>query len=218
MAFEPRELSLYVHSTEQALKQLSLESLQHLIHNTAHLDMDEISHKLCLLRREDTHQIHYPIRITPITPHIQSKLVIVLRDRDSRQQMKLYRKLAALSSNVRGMTSSIFEAFCLQRFKKQIVIDCVPMVRLDGDGRERKRRWRTNYRPFTSKTLEEIRQAALDNSFTLDVRPRNTCKYSDKDFRKLHPRPDIYPPAKEYERSGLRLIHLARWLPIHFSI
>jgi hypothetical protein len=65
------------------------------------------------------------------------------------------------------------------------------MVWLNEDG-ECISPWRTSHRPFASETLEEIRKATLDNSFTLNVRPSDTCGYNQEGFDKLVPRLDIY--------------------------
>jgi hypothetical protein len=134
LCFEtPSHWKRYICTVDDALGQLTLESLRRLLYNTADLAMDTISHRLFLVRREDIDNVDSIVCITHITPFMQSKLAIALRDYDSHDQIRLYRTFARTPS-YRGMTGSIFEAFCQQHFQKQISIHCVPMVCLNGDG------------------------------------------------------------------------------------
>jgi hypothetical protein len=139
----------------------------------------------------------------PITPYIQSKLAIALLDIDSLTQIKLYRDFA-VNPSFRGMTGSIFEAFCHSHFRKRISVECVPMVRPDGDGRKRRSQWHANHRSFSSnKKLEATRQAAVKNSITLEVRPSDICMYGGQDLAKLDVQPGIYYISKQTNEVGL---------------
>jgi hypothetical protein len=67
-----------------------MEKLEQLLYDAVTLIMNDMSHKLCLIRRADIRQIRVDFRITPITPHIQSKLAIALRNLDSNDHIRLY--------------------------------------------------------------------------------------------------------------------------------
>jgi hypothetical protein len=165
--------------------------------------MDEISHKLCLVQRENLHEVSNSVRVTPITPYVQSKLAIALRNTDSDALIELYRTFAVAPS-YRGMTGVVFEAFCQNQFQKRIVIECLPMVRPDDHGSKRKSQFRTSHSPFLSnKKLEERRQAALQEGITLDVHPSATFVYSGLDLAELQLQRDVYYIPNKMNEAGL---------------
>jgi hypothetical protein len=64
------------------------------------------------------------------------------------------------------------------------------MVR-DEDGK-RMSSWRTSYRPFSPKALEQNHLTGWNDSLTLDVRPSETCRYDQEGLGKLKARRDVF--------------------------
>jgi hypothetical protein len=88
-AFNQSDWKCYIGAVDDALGELTLESLRRWLHGAINMAMDTTSHKLFLVRHEDIDNVDSGVCITPITPFIQSKLAIALRDYDSRDQTKL---------------------------------------------------------------------------------------------------------------------------------
>jgi hypothetical protein len=161
-----------------------MERLEQMMYDSATLAMDDMSHKLCLVRRANKSKIGGLFSISLITPSFQPRFAIALRNLDGLQQIILFRSLVATPA-CRRMTGGLFEAFCLQHFQMRIYIRCLPLVRLNGS-------WHTSHRVLASKSLEIRRKRALSNGFTLDVRPSDTRGYDREGLGKLDPKRDTY--------------------------
>jgi hypothetical protein len=172
------------------LHALTLQSLQESILRLGDLSMDGMSHKLCLVKRQNINDVGSMPYVTHITDHIRSRMAIRMRDLGSLQQVSLYRTFACTPS--RGAAGHIFESFCQQNFQKRILIDYVPMVRLTGLDGKRKRQWHTSHHPIDDRNLETLRQNALGRMVTLDIYPSNICEYNDQEVQGLTPTPDVY--------------------------
>lgn len=178
------------HETSRALDALTLQSFQGLIFKPQDLGMDDLSHKLCLVKRQNIDDVRSMPYVTHITDHIRSRIAIRMRDLDSLQQVDLYRDLACTPS--RGAAGHIFESFCQQHFQRRILINYVPMIRLTGHDGQRNHQWHTSHHPVEDQNLEKSRQNALHRMVTLDVHPSNICEYNDQDVQGLILTPDVY--------------------------
>jgi hypothetical protein len=109
--------------------ELTANQLRDLIYEAATLAQDNLSYKICLIRRVDQDKISDNVYITPITDSIASKLPIRFRDLECHEQVGLYKDCAGMLST-RGMTGHLFAGYCQQRFQTKICLRFVAMVRL----------------------------------------------------------------------------------------
>lgn len=88
IAARPPKLREYEDEVRQTLDTLSMESLEKMIvglHGSHGLNMDDISEKLCLIRREDIDNVKSRWLVRPITDHIRSKFITCMRNSNIRQ-------------------------------------------------------------------------------------------------------------------------------------
>jgi hypothetical protein len=71
VAADPDQLNTYQAAVRSALKVMTAENLEKLIDKVEAKDltMDEVSHKLCLIRRSDPHKVNSDFLVTPITDY-----------------------------------------------------------------------------------------------------------------------------------------------------
>jgi hypothetical protein len=163
-----------------ALNNLTLEGLQILLDHLHDLKMDEISHKLCLIRRQ-TNNVESGFLVVPITDDIQSELVTCIQNSNMHQLLKTYKKLFYIPS-VRGFCGIVFETICHRRFQKPFVINYMPMVRLASG------RWHSSHHPFENQEeLEKLREVV--SVTTVEVHPSTARVYEGQE---LDPEPGIY--------------------------
>lgn len=200
VASEPNKLKIYKDEIRTALKQLTLQGLQELIYPLRHhgLDMDDVSDKVCQIKRPDINNVDREFEISYITGNIRSRLASCMRNYDAHQQVKFYREYA--HKRTRALASPIFESFFQQHFQRRIFIDYIPMIRLDQpeDDGQRNPQWQTCHNPVGNHELETKRQIALHQGATLDICPSDAYEYDDQDFRELVLEPNVlYLPRRQ---------------------
>jgi hypothetical protein len=166
--------------------EVTLQKLRELTKNSKDLNLDSVSHKLCLIRREDRDIVSSAFLVMPITDHIRSRLAIRMRNYDMDQLIETFELFSSVAS-LREMSGIIFENICHQRFQKQILLKYMLMVRLARDDRSRQPRWYSSHRPIDQRDtkgqeLESLRRDAFDRCETLDLSPSDTREYDDLDF------------------------------------
>ncbi len=129
-AFDPQNLKMYKDDLHRIAKHMTLQSLEELLRKVMNWNMDDVSRKVCLIKRPKKNNVRHFFRVQPITDNVQSKIAISLRDLDGRQQIASYRSFARIP-RLNGMIGPMFEGFCHGRFQKKIFIHCIPMVCLD---------------------------------------------------------------------------------------
>ena len=88
--------------------------LQELNHNLQKLKMDDFSHNICLVKREDISNVRSNPYVTPIMDHIRLRIAIRIQNLNALQQIEYYRAFARTPS--RGAAGPMFEAFCQWHF------------------------------------------------------------------------------------------------------
>ena len=173
-ASSPYTLSVYETEVNGALNRVtvSLQSLLELMTNVNDLTMDAVSHKLCLVKREEINNIASKFLISPITKYIQSRLANCIRIYNIHQQVELFRLFFSYPSS-RALAGTMFENICHMRFQKHISIWFVSMVRLD---KKRNLKWHSSHCAIEppvlqANELEKQRQVAFRGWGTLDVCP-----------------------------------------------
>ena len=186
LSSNPLDWEHYKDDVRYALTEVTLQKLQELTKKSKDLNMDFVSHKLCLIRREDRDIVSSAFLVMPITDHIRSRLAIRMRNYDMDQLIETFELFSSVAS-LREMSGIIFENICHQRFQKQILLKYMLMVRLARDDRSRQPRWYSSHRPIDQRDtkgqeLESLRRDAFDRCETLDLSPSDTREYDDLDF------------------------------------
>jgi hypothetical protein len=194
---------------------MTLQSLVDLLRKVMNWNMDDVSRKVCLIKRPKKDNVKCFFRIQPITDNVQSKIAISLRDFDSRQQIASYRYFAR-DSFLKGMTGPMFEGFCHGRFQKTIFIHYIPMVCSDKKDQPQ---WYSSHSLIQNQELEASHQDALHYRATLDVCPSHTCEYTDKDLPELDPEEDVYyvPTTENVLPLGSFILHGGRLYMFQFT-
>ncbi|KAH9993983.1 hypothetical protein BJV77DRAFT_1066973 [Russula vinacea] len=163
-ASSPYTLGVYETEVNGALNRVtvSLQSLLELMTNVNDLTMDAVSHKLCLVKREEINNIASKFLISPITKYIQSRLA-------NCRIVPIILFLPFFESVGRHY----FENICHMRFQKHISIWFVSMVRSD---KKRNLKWHSSHCAIEppvlqANELEKQRQVAFRGWGTLDVCP-----------------------------------------------
>jgi hypothetical protein len=187
-----------------ALENLTLQSLWELSMTTRMLKMDKYSHKLCLIRRENLHDVRSRFNVTSITTHVQSRLATHMRTQDIQRQLEMYQDFDYYPI-LRELSGILFESLGHLHFQKRIFIEYAPMARLTRDNWTNQHQWHSSNPTHNEKNPElgELRQAAWDDRATLDVRPADTYEYGDQEFREFDPQPDIYYIPKKKNEEAL---------------
>jgi hypothetical protein len=126
--------------------------------------LDAISHKICLINREDREDVAGPWNVKPITQAIQSKLASQLRKTERRDQVRLYKQLARVPES-RGLAGIAFEAAAQGRLQDGLDLELLPMVHLPSSLR--------------NQSLETLRLQALGERYRIQIRPSQIFEYTD---------------------------------------
>lgn len=192
--FEPEFLEIYEQETQREIKKLTLQSLQELIFRIRFLDMDDISHKICLIRRKPIHNLRsnflLTLVVTPITEYIESGLAISMRNHDINQLTETFKLFFPIPFSG-GISGYIFENICHQHFRERIHIKYAKMVRLTRDSTKNVPRWHSSHPSHTAKSQasDVIRRDVDRDSVILDVTPSRSRVYDDL---KSAFEPDVY--------------------------
>lgn len=219
---EPDDIERYRQTIKTTLRELTAREFQTLVKNSGNLSADKISHKICLIRRNDQVRPSDDVAdVTPITDFVKSQLVICLRNLQIEEQVQLYDQFSKVPS-ARGMTGVLFEAYCQLRFQKMISLVFIPMVRLpdpttipgprptkkqkvvqatvEERSPTRRPQWHSSHVMLPGE-LEKLRELALPAAARLEVSPSMTYEYDAS--KPLHIRPDVYYLPKQDNQVAL---------------
>jgi hypothetical protein len=85
------ELEEYKNAVNKTLSGITAVQIETLIKDTYALSMDAVSHKICLLSRQQRDDVHSPAVVAPITHSIQSRLSTRFRNLHRDKQIRLYK-------------------------------------------------------------------------------------------------------------------------------
>jgi hypothetical protein len=131
LCFE-KEISLdeYRVLLHRALDKLTLSYLEDLAFCN-YLALDEVSHKLYMLRRLGMCVNSVEVEIATISPFVASKIAAWMRELQRHELVRFFSRSIA-STSTRKMAGDTFEAYCHILFSTKIEFDYVPMVRIGG--------------------------------------------------------------------------------------
>src|SRR5260370_17101913 len=121
---------MYKEDLHGVAELMTLQSLKELLDKVRDWNMDDVSRKVCLIKRPKKDIVGPEFCVQPITDNIQSKLAICMRDLDSCQQITSYRYYAR-DPRLKWMTGPIlFEGFCHRRFQEKVFTPYIPILSL----------------------------------------------------------------------------------------
>src|SRR5882762_2107634 len=159
--FEAARLRTYRKDLNKELGKLSIDSLEELVDEGESLEMDSVSHKVCLICRFYLTPLEFSddIKISPITPYVGSRIAFQLKNAERHKLIRLYKKFIRLPL-ARKMSGDIFEAYCQQLFCEHISITFILMVCIGGSKASKKKnqpQWHTINIQLTPQLLEKKR-------------------------------------------------------------
>jgi hypothetical protein len=198
ISYSQSDLDEHERDVSEAIQNISLGQLKGLVTDAECLNMHSISHKICLVSRADRENVHSQPIITPITPSIQSRLANQFRNLEQDEQLRLYHQfLKAPDSRV---TAGIFfEALGQRQLQDRIILELVPMVKLDNGRRKRLPQWHSSHVLLNNLVLENSRQQALSQSRKIDTKPSGTKAFTDNGPSSIVPNVFYIPEASNHE-------------------
>jgi hypothetical protein len=177
----------YERELTEALTNITADKLRTLINDTRSLSMDTVSNKLCLISRKDRDDVRSDRIVSPTTDVIKSRLANQLRNVTQAELIRLYKHFDKVPES-RKTSGIYFEAAAQQLIWNGITLKLVPMVRLtpdlkrkqsEGQARAPLPQWHSSHISFHNKSLERMRQQALEDGIVLIIRPVAISEYSN---------------------------------------
>ena len=173
------ELEQYRQDVQQAILNITTSDLQRLLQDSRSLTMNAVSHKLCLISRQDGENAYSGPIVSPITSSIKSRLANRFRTLERGEQIRLYKYLSKVPGS-RAMAGIFFEAAAQGCFQDGVALELLPMVRLPYSQGKNNPRWYSSHVFLHNATLEAARQQALQEQQSLII-PRDLpiVEYTD---------------------------------------
>ena len=137
-----------------------------------------MSHKICLISREEQDEVDSSAVLAPITPSIQSRLANRFRSLQRDEQLRLYQHFARVPES-RVVAGIFFESMAQRDLQEGIVLSLFPMVKLDKAQTGAMPQWYSSHIPLGNPILEGYRQQALKNAITVEIKPSQTEEFPD---------------------------------------
>jgi hypothetical protein len=190
LEFSPYELEEYKDALNKTLLCITVEKFEKLIKDTSALSMDAVSHKICLLSREERDDIHSQSTVAPITLSIQSKLAARFRNLHRDEQIRLYKYFQRVPE-LRKVAGIFYEAIVQSYLQDGRILELVPMVTLEESKRKRskdgpQRQWHSSHILIHNPALE-LRRQQVSNIFEVDIRPNCIHEYTDDGLHSIEP-------------------------------
>jgi hypothetical protein len=167
----------YEDDLRKAISNIKSESLEALFDAAGTLEMDKLSHKICMIRRNSLENVASLPIVEVITPYVRSKLVYQLQILEGCCQ-RLYKPFAK-SSDSRALAGVAFEAAGQAMLQDGINLALVPMVYLPSKTNDRRPQWHSSHVFLRDAALERLRQDVLRKTLNILVRPGRIFEYTD---------------------------------------
>jgi hypothetical protein len=159
-------IAQYKKDVQKAIASLKLSKLEQVVEDSSSLTMDGLSHKVCLISREDRERVYSSAALSPITSSIKSRLANHFRTLDHREQIRLYKHFSKVPDS-RAMAGIFFEAAGQRCLQHGVTLHLVPMVRLPPH--RKNHQWHTSCVFLHNTTLERSHQQALEQGQSLTI-------------------------------------------------
>ncbi len=183
----------YEGDLRKAISNVTPESLKALFDAASTLEMDKLSHKICMIRRNSRENVASLPIVEPITPYVRSKLVCQLRILERHEQVRLYKRFAKTSDS-RALAGVAFEAAGQAMLQDETDLVLVPMVHLASEMGDRRPQWYSSHIPLCDAALEQLRKGVLRKTLNIQVRPDRIFEYTDNGLLSIEPNV-FYLPA-----------------------
>ncbi|KAK2464479.1 hypothetical protein APHAL10511_003458 [Amanita phalloides] len=185
LCYDKDKIEQYRKDVQEAISNLTANELQRLFQHSHSLTMDAISHKICLISREDRENVRSSAIVSPITSFIKSRLANHFRTLERGEKIRLYKYFSKVPDS-RATAGIFFEAAAQGCFQDGITLELLPMVRLPPS--QRKPQWYSSHVFLHNPTLEAERQQALQNRRLLSLSgDLPTVEYTDDDLSSIIP-------------------------------
>ena len=118
-------LVTHEHDFQAALTSLTASQLRAMVSKANNFDMDEASHKVLLVRRQDN-EVLESISVMPITASVEWELRKRLRELRRDEQLELYRHCSGVPSS-RTIAGVVFETMAQKTLQGGSVLELIPM-------------------------------------------------------------------------------------------
>jgi hypothetical protein len=195
--FSPIQLEKYRRALNRTLSNITAKTIEKLIKNTAALSMDSVSHKICLLSREELDKVYSEAVVAPITPFVKSKLSACLRNLHRDEQIRLYKHFERVPES-RKVAGIYYEAIVQSYLQDGRILKLVSMVTLE----ERKRKSLANgsqHHSIHNPVLEARRREEVPNGFEVNISPNRIFEYSDNGLQSIEPNVFYVPEMSNHK-------------------
>ena len=154
---------------------MTSQRLETLFDKSNDLEMDDVSHKICLVSRENRDKVTSLPIVKPITPNMHS---CQFRKLERQEQVRMY-KIFANNRDSRAVAGIAFEAAGQVRLQDGMDLELLPMVHLPQSREGTLPQWYSSHLLLRNAELEPHRQNALRCAFTIQVLPSRIIEYGD---------------------------------------
>ncbi len=177
---EPLEMKKYEDHVRSAVSDITSQKLEKLFKESGALNMDDLSHKICLISRENRDDVASLPIVKPITPNMHSRLVCQFRKLERQEQIRMYNRFAKTRDS-RAVAGIAFEAVCQAKLQDYMDLELLPMVHLppSRDNSLPQWYWYSSLLLLRNDVLERLRRDALGRALTIQVRPSRIIEYAD---------------------------------------
>ena len=168
----------YEYDLQVAISELTTYELGKLFGECRSLNMGEISHKICLISRNNRDNMFSLSVMSPITSSITTRLANHFRTLARQEQIRLYKHFSK-DPELRGMAGIFFEAAAQRHIQDGVELELVPMDRLPSSRHGTDPQWYSSHVRLGSPTLEASRQGALQPKQVLRIPQCLPVEYPD---------------------------------------
>ena len=176
--YKALQLRQYKSDVRKMVSNITLDKLERLFEDASSLTLDAISHKICLISREDRKDVASEPVVTPITSFIQTRLATQIRKLERQDQICLYKRFAKVP-DLRGLAGILFEAAAQRSLADGMRLELIPMVRLPQSQTNPQPGWYLSHSLLRNDTLEVSRQKAFKEPVPIHVMPSQVLEYMD---------------------------------------
>ncbi|KAF9518028.1 hypothetical protein BS47DRAFT_1380157 [Hydnum rufescens UP504] len=193
-----RRLNDYEDQLNQAIQNLNFPVLEKALMNARVLQMDDMSHKLCLVTRKDRDNVYSRAVIHLITDWVKSRLALQLRTMEKAEQLRLMRMLSRVSES-RPLAGVLFEAMAQSELLDGITLNLMPMVKKPDSSPQGRHQpqWHSSH-ILIPDTLDTLCEKAPEIPRTIE--PDSWKEYSDNGLSSIEPNV-MYVPQHSNEKA-----------------
>jgi hypothetical protein len=191
------KLDAYEKSVQKAISSATASQLEQLFKDSTSLTTDAVSHKICLVSRENRDDVRSPAVVAPITPSIQSRLANQFRNLERGEKIRLYKYFSRVPDS-KATAGIFFEAIVQHHFQEDIDLELIPMVRLGKARKGKMPQWHSGHVFLSNTALEASRRQALQHGLKINTKPTRTEEFTDNGPPRMEPNVFYVPQASNH--------------------